>query len=189
MRDENLDLIQANMFLPEEQQKKLTEKQQQLLIQVTDIYNQQLQNPMKSRAQLRDYLIKRYGVSKTQAYNIILYSSVLLGDVKASHKNWVRQKIEFLSEQAYIAADAGNYKKAESLTKIAGVLAKAFATNIDEGEIINAQKYLEIDQVNITIDPSALNIKVSETKQKEIDGLLKKYEIEDAEIINETMEE
>ena len=127
-------------------------------------------------------IVKKYKVSKVQAYNIIIYSAVLLGNVQASHKNWVRQRVEFLCEQAYTAADAGNLKKAETLTKIAGVLAKAFQTNLDEGEIINAQKYLEIDQINITMDPSVLGIKISEPKQKEIDRLLRKYEIEDAEV-------
>ena len=36
MRDENLALIEANMFLPEEQRKPLTESQQKLLDEVID---------------------------------------------------------------------------------------------------------------------------------------------------------
>lgn len=183
MRDENLALIEANMFLPEDQRKPMTEKQEQLMKQVTDCYNLQLQKPMASRTYLRNYLMKKYKVSKVQAYNIIIYTAVLLGNVQASHKNWVRQRIEFLSEQAYTAADSGNLKKAETLTKIAGVLAKAFQTNLDEGEIINAQKYLDSEPITLTIDPSALNIKLSEAKKKEIEKMLRKYEIEEAEII------
>jgi hypothetical protein len=190
MRDENLSLIEANMFLPEDQRKPMTEKQEQLLKQVTDCYNLQLQKPMASRTYLRNYLMKKYKVSKVQAYNIIIYAAVLLGNVQASHKNWVRQRIEFLSEQAYTAADAGNLKKAETLTKIAGVLAKAFQTNLDEGEIINAQKYLDEEPITLTIDPSsALKIKTSEAKQKEIERMLRKYEIEDAEIVTEVEDE
>ena len=54
---------------------------------------------------------------------------------------------------------------------------------MDEGELINAQKYLEIDMVKITIDPSVLGVKLSDTKQKDIEKMLRKYEIEDAEII------
>ena len=171
------------MFLPEDQRKPMTEKQERLLIEVTDCYNLQLQRPMVSRAYLRNYLIKKYKVSKVQAYNIITYAATLLGNVQASHKNWVRQRVEFLCEQAYVAAEAGNLKKSESLTKIAGVLAKAFQTNIDEGEIINAQKYLDSEPITLTIDPAALNIKVSEAKRKEIEKMLRKYEIEEAEII------
>lgn len=181
MRNENFDLIVANMFVPEDQRKPLTESQEQLLLEVTDCYNLQLQKPMISRTQLRNYLVNKYKVSKVQAYNIILYAAFALGDVKPSHKNWVRQRIEFLCEQAYLAAEAGNLKKAESLTKIAGTLAKAFSTNLDEGEFINAQEYLQIPAVNITINPAEVNIKVSETTQKEIDRLLKKYQIEDVE--------
>lgn len=171
------------MFLPEEKQEKMTESQKDLLKQVTDCYNLQLQRPMVSRAYLRNYLMKKYKVSKVQAYNIITYAATLLGNVQASHKNWVRQRIEFLCEQAYVAADAGNLKKAETLTKIASTLAKAFQTNLDEGEIINAQKYLESEPITLTVDPSVLNIKITPAKQKEIDGMLRKYEIEDADFI------
>ena len=171
------------MFLPEEKQEKMTESQKDLLKQVTDCYNLQLQRPMISRAYLRNYLMRKYKVSKVQAYNIITYAATLLGNVQASHKNWVRQRIEFLCEQAYVAADAGNLKKAETLTKIASTLAKAFQTNLDEGEIINAQKYLESEPITLTIDPSVLNIKITPAKQKEIDGMLRKYEIEDADFI------
>lgn len=181
MRDENLDLIVNNMFAPEAQRKELTERQQQLVLQVTDCYNLQLQKPMISRASLRNYLVQKYGVSKIQAYKIIQYAAVALGNVQPSHKNWVRQRIEFLTEKAYEAVEAKDYKRALVLTKIAATLAKSFSTNVDEGELINAQKYLEIDQVNITIDPSAINIRVSEPKQKEINRLLRKYEIEDVD--------
>ena len=183
MRKDNLALIEANMFLPEEKQEKMTESQKDLLKQVTDCYNLQLQRPMVSRAYLRNYLMRKYKVSKVQAYNIITYAATLLGNVQASHKNWVRQRIEFLCEQAYVAADAGNLKKAETLTKIASTLAKAFQTNLDEGEIINAQKYLESEPITLTVDPSVLNIKITPAKQKEIDGMLRKYEIEDADFI------
>ena len=54
MRDENLSLIEANMFLPEDQRKPMMDKQEQLLKQVTDCYNLQLQKPMASRTYLRN---------------------------------------------------------------------------------------------------------------------------------------
>ena len=183
MRDENLQLIENNMFLPEESRKSLTESQCKLLEEVTDCYHVQLQKPMISRASLRDYLINKYKLTKTQAYRVIQYAAVILGNVQPTHKNFIRQRVEFLSEKAYEAIEATNYRRADALTKLAKVLAKAFATNIDEGELINAQKYLEIDVVNITIDPTALGIKTSEAKQREINKMLRKYEIEDAEII------
>lgn len=179
MRDENFELIVNNMFLPAEQRKPLTDSQEQLLLQVTDCYNLQLQKPMISKVSLRNYLINEYKVSKIQAYKIIQYSALALGNVASSHKNWVRQRIEFLCEQAYTATMAKDYKKSNALTKIANVLSKAFATNLDEGEIINAQRYLEIGQVNIVIDPAAIGIKVSPVAQKEIDKMLRKYQIED----------
>ncbi|MDO5341301.1 MAG: hypothetical protein Q4F69_02455 [Bacteroidia bacterium] len=179
MRDENFEMIVNNMFLPAGQRKALTDSQERLLLQVTDCYNLQLQKPMISRVSLRDYLINEYKVSKVQAYKIIQYSALALGNVASSHKNWVRQRIEFLCEQAYIAAMAKDFKKSDALTKIANTLSKAFATNIDEGEIIDAQRYLEIGQVNIVVDPAAIGINVSPAAQKEIDKMLHKYQIED----------
>lgn len=192
MRDENLELIERHMFGTVEQQKKeLTESQKQLLLEVTDCYNLQLQKPMLSRSALRNYLVGKYNCSKIQAYKIIQYAAVILGNVQPSHKNWVRQRIEYLTEQAYAAVEAKDYKRSEALTRIAATLSKAFATNLDEGELINAQQYLEIDRVNIVIDPSAVNIRMSEPKQKEIDRLLRKYEIEDvdAEIVDDEEKE
>lgn len=189
MHNENLDLIMAHMFHPEQQTKKLTEGQQQLLMEVTDCYNLQLQKPMIGRTALRAYLINKYGCSKIQAYKIIQYAAVCLGDVQPSHKNWVRQRIEFLSERAYEAVEAGDYKRAEAITKIAGTLAKAFQTNLDEGELINAQKYLEIAQVRITMDETVLGIKITEPGKKEIERLLRKYEITDVPFTDVPCEE
>lgn len=185
MRDENLEIIERNMFLPEEQQKPLTPRQQKMLEQVKDCYNLQLQKPMLSRSSLRDYLVKNHGISKEQAYRIIYYAEVVLGNVKPTHKNWIRHRIEYISEQAYISIEAKDYKRADALNKLGGMLAKAFNTNVDEGELINAQKYLDIETVNVVMDPSAIGIKVSEATQKEIDVMLKKYHIEDAEIIDD----
>ena len=59
MRDENLSMIEANMFLDEtERPKKLTERQAALLHQLEDCYNLKLQKPMHSREQLRNYLMR-----------------------------------------------------------------------------------------------------------------------------------
>lgn len=181
MRDENIEIIEQHMFLPEEQQKDLTEKQRDMLLQVTDCYHLQLQKPMLSRASLRAYLVKTYKCSNAQAYRIIQYAATALGNVQPSHKNWIRQRVEFLSEQAYVAVEAKDYKRAEALTKIAATLAKAFNTNVDEGELINAQKYLEIGVVKLSMNPESIGIKISEPTQKDIDILLKKYHIEEVE--------
>ena len=131
--------------------------------------------------------MNKYGLSRLQAYRTIDYASAALGNVQASHKNWIRQRVEYLSEQAFIAAKAGNTKLADSLTKIAKVLSKAFATDIDDGELIDAQKYLEINKVLITSDPSSIGIEITAPKKKEIDRLKKKYAVDDAEY--EEMEE
>lgn len=181
MRDDNMDIIVNNLFEDPETRKELTESQKNLLIQVADCYNLQLQKPMYSQKNLRNYLMNKYGVSRIQAYRIIEYASVALGNVQASQKNWIRKRVEFLIEESYTAAMSENYKLSESLTKMAKVLAKAFATDQDDGELIDAQKYLEISKVVIVTDPKAIGIDIPETQKKEIERLLRKYEIEDAE--------
>ena len=85
--------------------------------------------------------------------------------------------------------EAKDYKRAEALTKIAATLSKAFATNLDEGELINAQEYLQIATVNITINPADVNIKVKEPTQREIERMLRKYEIDVEDVEAEEVEE
>lgn len=185
-----MDIIMNNMFMEPEKRTPLTPSQQKLLEQVTDCYNLKLQYPMYNDTKLRNYLVNKYKISKRQAYNIITYTYYCLGNVKASHKNWVRKKVEFLTDEAYTAAKAGNYKLSDQLTKIAKVLAKAFNTNEDEGELLNAQQYLKRDPTMITLDPSVLGINISVPEQQEIDRLKRKYGIEDVpfEEVNTTEE-
>ena len=181
MRDDTLDIIVNNMFLDPDKRKKLTERQENLLLQVSDCYNVMLQKKMVSKKELRNYLINKYKVTQIQAYRIIEYTVAALGNLPATHKNWVRQRVEFLIEEAYSAAKAKNYKLSESLTKMAKVYANAFSIDQDEGELIDAQKYLELPRVEISINPESIGITISDVEHKEIDKMCKQYEITDAE--------
>lgn len=181
MRDDVLDIVVNNMFIDPDKRKPLTERQEKLLLQVTDCYNLQLQKRMISKKELRNYLMNKYKVTQIQAYRIIEYAAAALGNLPSTHKNWVRQRVEFIIEEAYAAATAGNFKLSESLTKLAKVYSSAFSIDQDEGELINAQKYLEIARVEITMDTASININISEPEQKEIEKMCRQYEIIDAD--------
>ena len=69
----------------------------------------------------------------------------------------------------------------QDFTDWCGEAFNTFATNLDEGELINAQEYLQIPAVVITVNPADINVKIKEPEQREIDRMLRKYEIEDVE--------
>lgn len=183
MRKDSLELVAKYLFAPECETASLTESEKELLQKLADCYNQRLQNPWQSRNQLRDYLVRRYkGMSAMQAYRIMDVVNVNLGNVNSSAKEWVKLRIETLLEEAYQAVQAKNYEKAKQLTKIAEVYGRTFKTDSDDTALMDAAQYLEIDKVEITLDPQALGITISEPEKKHVDELKRKYGIsQDAE--------
>lgn len=181
MRDTTLDIIINNLTADPDKRQQLAPRYQEILLQVGDCYNLILQHQMMSRKELRNYLMNRYKLTQIQAYRIIDYANAALGSLPATHKNRVRQRVEAIIEESYEAAKAGNFKLSEQLTKLARVYAKVFAIDQDDGELIDAQKYLEIARVEIVMDPAAIGITISEPEQKEIDKMCRQYQIEDAD--------
>lgn len=181
MRHDTADLLINYMFEPPEKRKELTENDQQLLLQVTDCYHLQLQNPMYSREKLRNYLMENHHVSRTTAYYIIALTRQALGNVESSAKEWVKQKIEYLLEKAYIATVAKDFKTAQALTKIAETYGRTFKTDIDEGELLEARKALRIENITIVTDPGAINIRLTDKETARVKELMRKYDITDAD--------
>lgn len=181
MRDTTLDIIIKNMTVDPDKRQQLEPRYQKILMQVDDCYNLILQHQMMSKKELRNYLMNKYKLTQIQAYRIIDYANAALGNMSATHKNRVRQRVEAIIEEAYEAAKAGNFKLSEHLTKLAKVYANAFAIDQDDGELIDAQKYLEISRVEIVMDPAAIGITISEAEQKEIDKMCRQYAVEDAD--------
>lgn len=181
MRDTTLDIIINNLTGDPDKRKPLAPRYQEVLLQVSDCYNLILQHQMMSRKELRNYLMNRYKLTQIQAYRIIDYANAALGSLPATHKNRVRQRVEAIIEEAYEAAKAGNFKLSEHLTKLAKVYANAFAIDQDDGELIDAQKYLEIARVEIVMDPAAIGITIPEAEQKEIDKMCRQYAVEDVD--------
>lgn len=178
MRKDSLELVAKYLLAPESEKKDLSNADRDLLTKLADCYNQRLQNPWQSRAQLRDYLVSRYsGMSAMQAYRIMDVVNVHLGNVTSSAKEWVKLRIETLLEEAYIAVNEKDYEKSKALTKIAEVYGRTFKTDSDDSALMDAAQYLEIDKVEISLDPKTLGIEISEPERKHVEDLKRKYGI------------
>lgn len=181
MREDSLDLLRKHLPDGVEGFKELPKSSQTLIIQVRDCYAMQIENPWKSKKEIRRRLVDTYKITVSQAYNIIALTSQLLGDVPTAHKNWMKIKAEALMEEAYEAAKARNFPLAAELRKQAKTLGFLFRLDQDEGEILDAQKYLTIDTVQITYDPEAIGVKFTKKDKEKADKYMKKFMDEDAE--------
>jgi hypothetical protein len=178
MRKDSLEIISKYLFAPQSETQSLTDNEKDQLSKLADCYNQRLQNPWMSRGQLRDYLVRRNpGMSAMQAYRIMDVVNVHLGNVTSSAKEWVKLRIESLLEEAHQAVQAKNYEKAKALTKIADVYGRTFRTDSDDSALMNAAQYLEIEKVEITLDPKVIGIQISEPERKHVEELKRKYGI------------
>ncbi len=175
MRDDSLDLINNHLFEPAEQRALLPPSSQKLLEQVQDLYTFQLNDPFKSRKQARQYLVNKYKITVSQAYNIMALTAQALGNVQTSAKNWIKTKCDALMEEAYNAAKSRDFELAKILTKQALVYAKIYRLDVDEGELLDAKKYLTIEQVQITMNPEDIGIKMSEKDKAMAEKYMKKF--------------
>lgn len=175
MRDDSLDLVLNHLFEPEEIRKTLPPSAQTLLTQVSDCYTRQFNNNFISKKELRIYLVDKYKISVSQAYNIIALSRMALGDVKPAHKNWIKTKCETLMDEAYAAAQAKDLALAAELRKQAKTLGDIYRLDVDEGELLEVQKYLTIDKVEITINPEDIGIKFSDKDKAKAEEYMKKF--------------
>lgn len=180
MREDSLDLINDHLFEEPDKRRLLPKSSQELLEQVTDCYTLQISNPFRSRKEIRQYLVEKYGVSVSQAYNIIALTAQALGNVATAHKNWIKVKAETLMEEAYTAAKAKNFTLAAELRKQAKTLAYIFRLDVDEGELLEAQKYLTIDRVVISFNPEDVGVKFTEKDKEKADNYIKRF-TEDAD--------
>lgn len=180
MRKDSLDLLREHLPDGVEGFDLLPQSSKDLIIQVRDCYSMQIANPWISRKEVRDRLVDTYGITVSQAYNIISYTAQLLGDVATSHKNWIKLKAEALVEEANTAADARDFALAAEKRKLAKTLGFLFRLDQDEGELLDAQKYLTIAKVEITFDPNDIGVKYTAKDKQIADKYIKKF-AEDAE--------
>ncbi len=178
MREDSLDLVRKHLPDDEESLGKLPVSSQRLIRQVRDCYSMQLSDPFLSRKEVRNRLMETYKITTSQAYNIIALTMQLLGDVSTSHKNWIKIKAEALMEEAYKAAKNKNFTLAAELRKQAKTLGYLFRLDVDEGEILEAYKYLNIETVQITINPEDIGIKFGEKQKAKADEYFRKFTVD-----------
>lgn len=175
MRNDSLDLVTKHLSDTDEEFKLLTPSEQKLILEVRDCYAMQISNPWIGRTDVRDNLMDRHKITASQAYNVMALTSHLLGDVPTSHKNWIKLKAETLIEEANNAAEARDFNLAAEKRKLAKTLGYLFRLDQDDGEILDAQKYLTIERVEITFDPNDIGVKYTSKDKTLADNYIKKF--------------
>lgn len=179
MRENSLDLIRKHLPDGVDGFNLLPKSSQELIIQVRDCYAMQIANPWISRKEVRQRLVETYRITVSQAYNVIALTAQLLGDVATSHKNWIKIKAETLMEEANNAANARDFALAAEKRKLAKTLGYLFRLDQDEGELLDAKKYLTMDMVQISFDPNVVGVKFTAKDKEKADAYMKQF-MEDA---------
>lgn len=176
-RRNSMDLIKSHLFSDDDDFQKLSKSDQQLLIQIRDCYTVWINNPTYTNVQMRDYLMHSYKIDQQKAYSIISKTTMVLGSVEIASKNWIKFVIKDILQKAFLLAEKDQLKKAEIYTKIAQTWAKAFNTASDDGEVLNVKEKLHIDNVTIISNPSDIGIVLNGKERKDIQKMMKKYNI------------
>lgn len=190
-RRDSIELAKRYLFAPDEDTKSLSPSDKALLDQIRDCYTIWLSNPTYTNVQLRNYLMHKYEIDQQKAYSIIAKTTSVLGNVDVANKSWIKTVIQDILQKAFLLAANDQLKKAEIYTKIAQTYAKAFNTAVDEGETLNMKEHVNIEQVVITSNPADIGITLDGHERKEVQKMLKKYDIHDdiidvqAEVVDE----
>lgn len=176
-RNDSLDLVVRAMF---DSSVVLTEKDQQMMVRLRDVYTFWLSKPTLTDSNIRDYLMVNFGLSRSQAYNDIAHIKMVLGNVPVANKEFFRYKANHILDEAHNAAMAGNEKKAKALTKIAEAIAYNNRTNEDDGEKMPFDEIVPKD-LSFTIDPTVAGVKVIPGMREKAMKLFEKY-AEDIEL-------
>lgn len=175
MRKDSLELLREHLAESSEGFDLLPQSSKDLIIMARDCYAMQIANPWISRKEVRMRLVDTYKITNSQAYNVIALTSQFLGDVPTSHKNWIKLKAESMIEEAYDAAKARDFALAAELRKLSKTLGFLFRLDQDEGEVLDAQKYLTIESVEITFDPNDIGVKYTKKDKELADSYARKF--------------
>ena len=153
---------------------QLTEAQQQELRRIKDAYAYWLDKPSLSEKDIRDYIVTRYGLSKTQAYDDLAFIKLLLGNVTLAAKNWWRYKVNAILDMAVKAADSGDTAKAKALQKIAESYIKNNRCDVADGERLPWEEIKPKDW-SFSVDPAVAGVKADPKLRARAAALKKKY--------------
>lgn len=173
-RTDTLDLVTAALF-DKEKQDKLAPADKELLARLQETFTFWCDKPTLTDANIRDYIMVNFGLSRSKAYDQISILKMLLGKVPQASKEFHRYKANYILDQAYAAAVSGNDRKAKALTKIAEAIAYNNRTNEPEEAGLPFDEIVPKDQ-SFTTDPSVLGIIPQPGIREQAAKLLKKYE-------------
>lgn len=192
MRNDSLDLVMNFLFENPNKKKDLAPADEKLLRHIEFCFTMQLTNPLYTDIQVRNSLMREFGLSRQQAYNIMSMTKVALGNVQTAGKAWIKTKIAYLLDKSAALALAGDIKTSTALTKIAEAWGRTYKTDLDDGDMLEAKKFVQIEKVEIVSDPTIINVNVSDKDKEETRQLLEKYHIkfdddiiQDADIVDE----
>lgn len=189
MRKDAIELVMNHLFSGGEDKKTLSTTDARLIERVETCYTTWLDKPMMSEQSMRNFLMSRFGISSQTAINVVNYTIMALGNVNSAAKTFVKKKIDFILSKAYAAAEAGDLKYAQTLTKIALVYGKTFKTAEDDIDLSEIRQNFTIDKVIISSDPATLGINIDGHERAETKKMLKKYNIPEDDVIDVEAEE
>lgn len=186
MRNDSLDVVMNHLFETPTKRTELAPADKELLERIEYCYTMQLSNPLYTDIQVRNSLMNHFGLSRQQAYNIMSMTKVALGNVQTAGKAWIKFKIAHLLDKSAEYAIDGDIKTSNALTKIAEVWGRTYRTDLDDGDLLDAKKFVQIEKVEIVTDPTFINVQVTDKDREETRKLLEKYHINfDDDVIQE----
>lgn len=192
MRNDSLDLVMNHLFENPNKRTELKPADQKLLEHIEYCFTLQLSNPLYTDIQVRNALMVEFRMNRQQAYNIMQLTQVALGNVQTAKREWVKYEAHYMVKNAVEIALKGDNKTAQTLIRAAEALGKIYRTDLDDGEVLDAKKYVNIEKVEIVTDPKVINVNLSDQDKEETRKLMEKYHIkfdddaiQDAEIVND----
>ncbi|MBP9994072.1 MAG: hypothetical protein KBT67_03900 [bacterium] len=189
MRKDAIELVMNHLFTGGDDKKTLSTTDARLIERVETCYTTWLDKPMMSELSMRNFLMSRFGIDRQTALNVVNYTVMALGNVNSAAKTFVKKKIDYILSKAFAAAEAGDLKYSQTLTKIALAYGKAFNTSEDDIDLSEIRQNFTIDKVIISADPATLGIKIDGHERAETKRLLKKYNIPEDDVIDVEAEE
>lgn len=131
-----------------------------------------LETPFIADIKLRDFLVKEFKISESQAYRDIGNIRILLGNVRNAGKEWIRYLVNETLKGAI--TDAKKKKYLKERIAAAGLLGKYNRLDKEDALEIPWDEIIPIS-IEPTSDPTVLKIKPLANKEEEIRKMYEKY--------------
>ena len=171
-RKPNLDKFHDVLFKDFDEQQHLTLMEREQMKRFRFAFSQSLENPSVPDTKLRDFLMNEFGVSKSQAYQDIANTRILLGNVRNAGKEWVRYLVTETLKEAITACKLKN--KWKEVILATHVLGKYNKLDKDDAMQYPWEEILPIP-IEPTNDVTVLKVKPLENKEEEIRRMYEKY--------------